>query len=144
MLATLSTEAWKLRGISETQVFSHGAFHAQNLMVGRGLMVGLAFTEARLKLAAYDIVDFLKSDIFRDARPEDVDRSGIQKANKEMFFRRYSHPIEMDVLEVCLRGRLLMDWLTLWQPDHTCSLYDEDRRQRLGDRLRLAFQKSTG
>ncbi len=141
MAKILESAALHLKGIPETRVFSHGDFHGQNLIVGKGEMIGLDFTEVREKLAVYDIVDFLKSDIFRDADPSDVDRSGIVKLNKDMFFRRYRHPIHMGILDFCIRGRLLKDWLASWHVDHTCSPYEEDRRQRLGDRLHLAFKQ---
>lgn len=140
MADRLERDGLLLKGIPETQVFSHGDFHGQNLLVGQGEMIGLDFTESRSKLAVYDIVDFLKSDIFRNADPSDIDQSGIVKHNKDMFFRRYRHPIHMEILDFCIRGRLLKDWLSLWQPTHTCSNYEESRRQRLGDRLRIAFQ----
>jgi thiamine kinase-like enzyme len=140
MAEILEKSALHLKGIPDTRVFSHGDFHGQNLIVGKGEMIGLDFTEMREKLAVYDIVDFLKSDIFRDAKPSDVDRSGILKLNKDMFFRRYRHPIHMGILDFCIRGRLLKDWLASWHVDHRCSPYEEDRRQRLGDRLQIAFQ----
>ncbi|WP_170575806.1 phosphotransferase [Ruegeria atlantica] len=140
MAKMLERDVLLLKGIPETQVFSHGDFHGQNLLIGRGEMIGLDFTEAREKLAVYDIVDFLKADIFRDATPNAVDRSGILKHNKDMFFRRYRHPIHMEILDFCLRARLLKDWLSLWHIKHACSTYEEDRRHRLGDRLRIAFQ----
>ncbi|MES0827556.1 aminoglycoside phosphotransferase family protein [Ruegeria sp. SCP11] len=140
MAERLERDVLLLKGIPETQVFSHGDFHGQNLLVGQGEMIGLDFTEAREKLAVYDIVDFFKSDIFRDADPSDIDRSGIVKHNKDMFFRLYRHPIHMEILDFCVRGRLLKDWLSLWQTTHVCSTYEESRRQRLGDRLRIAFR----
>lgn len=140
MSEKLERDALLLKGIPETQVFSHGDFHGQNLLVGQGEMIGLDFTEAREKLAVYDIVDFLKADIFRDATPSAVDRSGILKHNKDMFFRRYRHPIHMGILDFCIRARLLKDWLSLWHIKHVCSIYEADRRQRLESRLRIAFQ----
>ncbi|WP_170335591.1 aminoglycoside phosphotransferase family protein [Ruegeria arenilitoris] len=141
MVKTLKTSAQHLKGIPDTRVFSHGDFHGQNLIVGKGEMIGLDFTEVREKLAVYDIVDFLKSDIFRDADQSDVDRSGILKLNKDMFFRGYRHPIHIGILDFCIRGRLLKDWLASWHIDHNCSAYEEDRRRRLGDRLQIAFQQ---
>ncbi len=141
MMAKLENAALTLKGIPGTKVFSHGDFHSQNLIVGQGEMIGLDFTEAQEKLAVYDIVDFLKSDVFRNAHPGDVDRSGILKSNKDMFFRRYRHPVHMEILDFCVRGRLLKDWLSLWQVNHDCSAFEEDRRQRLGERLRLAFEQ---
>ncbi|WP_037314966.1 phosphotransferase family protein [Ruegeria halocynthiae] len=140
-LATLEDDLLRLKGISETQVFSHGDFHGENLIVGQGDMIGLDFTEVREKLAVYDIVDFLKSDIFRDGSSADVDRSGILTTNKDMFFRRYKHPVHMGILDFCIRARLLKDWLALWQIDHSCSAFEEDRRHRLEQRLRIAFSR---
>ncbi|WP_302477164.1 phosphotransferase family protein [Ruegeria arenilitoris] len=140
MAENLENAALHLKGIPDTRVFSHGDFHGQNLIVGKGEMIGLDFTEMREKLAVYDIVDFLKSDIFRNTHPSNVDRSGILKLNKDMFFRRYRHPIHIGILDFCIRGRLLKDWLASWHVDHSCSPYEEDRRRRLGDRLQIAFQ----
>ena len=141
MADVLYETAQHLKGVPEIRVFAHGDFHGQNLIVGRGSMIGLDFTEAQDKLAIYDIVDFLKSDVFRDAAPADVDRSGIVKTNKDMFFRRYRHPINMQLLDFCVRARLLKDWLELWQTNHSCSPHEEDKRHRLGNRLQAAFQQ---
>ena len=66
MVDFMLTEGARLRGTEDLRVFSHGDFHGQNLIVGQGKTYGLDFTEARDKLAVYDIVDFLKADIFRD------------------------------------------------------------------------------
>lgn len=141
MVEQLEATARNLKGIPETQVFAHGDFHGQNLIVGQGDMIGLDFTEAREKLAVYDIVDFLKADVFRDGAAAEVDRSGILSRNKRMFFRQYRHPVNVEILDFCIRGRLLKDWLSLWQPDHACSAFEEDRRHRLGERLQRAFQQ---
>lgn len=140
MVNLMLAEGARLKGTEDLRVFSHGDFHGQNLIVGQGKTIGLDFTEARDKLAVYDIVDFLKSDIFRDGDGADVDRSGILKRNKDMFFRLYRHPINHDILDYCIRGRLLKDWLFLHQITHTCSAFEHDRRRRLGQRLRLIFQ----
>ncbi|WP_377192671.1 phosphotransferase [Ruegeria meonggei] len=140
MADVLTETAQHLKGIVEARVFSHGDFHGQNLIVGQGEMIGLDFTEASEKLAVYDIVDFLKSDVFRDAPASEIDRSGIIKANKAMFMRKYRHPIHLDILDFCMCARLLKDWLALWQIGHICSPYEEDRRHRLGIRLQAAFQ----
>ena len=139
MVNTMNAEAARLRGIPDIRVFSHGDFHGLNLIVGQGKTIGLDFTEAREKLAVYDIVDFLKADIFRDGPASDVDRSGILRRNKEMFLRLYRHPINIDILDFCIRGRLLKDWLRLCQPDHTCSDFEKHMRARLELRLKQAF-----
>ncbi|WP_207383743.1 aminoglycoside phosphotransferase family protein [Ruegeria denitrificans] len=140
MVNVMFAEAARLKGTEDLRVFSHGDFHGQNLIVGQGKTIGLDFTESREKLAVYDIVDFLKADIFRPGTVSDVDRSGILKRNKDMFFRLYRHPINHDILDYCIRGRLLKDWLALWRVDHECSPFEEDKRQRLGKRLKIVFQ----
>lgn len=140
MVKVMLDEGTRLKGTEDLRVFSHGDFHGQNLIVGQGKTIGLDFTEARDKLAVYDIVDFLKSDIFRSGGASDVDRCGVLKRNKDMFFRLYRHPVNVEILDYCIRGRLLKDWLALWRVDHDCSEFERDRRQRLGDRLRITFQ----
>ena len=83
MADEMAETAQHLKGIVEARVFSHGdPPRLLNLIVGQGEMIGLDFTEASEKLAVYDIVDFLKSDVFRDAPASEIDRSGIIKANK--------------------------------------------------------------
>lgn len=140
MVTAFLVEAENLRNRPDLRVFSHGDFHGLNLIIGQGTAIGLDFTEARDKLAVYDIVDFLKADIFRDGQDADIDRSGILKKNKEMFFRQYRHQIDMDILDCCLRGRMLKDWLRLWQTDFSCSGYEERKRDRLEHRLSRAFR----
>ncbi len=140
MVDSFLTEAAALKNRLDLRVFSHGDFHGLNLIMGQGTSIGLDFTEAREKLAVYDIVDFLKADIFRKGAERDVDPSGVLKRNKEMFFRQYRHPIDMEVLNCCLRGRLLKDWLRLWQTDFTCSAFELRKRDLLENRLIQAFR----
>ncbi|WP_420586048.1 phosphotransferase [Ruegeria sp.] len=139
MVNTMLTESQQLRGIEELRVFAHGDFHGQNLIIGQGKTFGLDFTEVGEKLAIYDMVDFLKADIFRDSSANDVDRSGILRRNKQMFLRRYRLPIDPKVLDFCIRGRLLRDWLDYWRVDFQCSAFEEVRRSRLEMRLDIAF-----
>ncbi len=139
MMNIMRSDAVHLRGLEDTRVFSHGDFHGLNLILGQGTAIGLDFTEACDKLAVYDIVDFLKADVFRPGNAEDIDRSGILRRNKEMFFRLYRHPVNMDILDFCLRGRLLRDWLLLCQQDRDYSDYDKHRANRLHLRLKLAL-----
>lgn len=141
MINTMLAEAARLKGIPDIQVFAHGDFHGLNLIMGQGKTIGLDFTEAREKLAVYDIVDFLKADVFRDGPASDVDRSGILKRNKDMFFRLYRHPINADILDFCIRGRLLKDWLRLSQTDYVCSEFEDHQRTRLEIRLLQAFNQ---
>ncbi len=140
MVEVFLAEAAALKNRHDLRVFSHGDFHGLNLIMGQGTAIGLDFTEARDKLAVYDIVDFLKADIFRDGANRDIDRSGVLTRNKEMFFRQYRHPIDTQILDCCLRGRLLKDWLRLWQPDFTCSEFELRKRERLQLRLQQAFR----
>lgn len=140
MVEVFLAEAASLKNRPDLRVFSHGDFHGLNLIMGQGTAIGLDFTEARDKLAVYDIVDFLKADIFRDGAEKDIDRSGALTRNKEMFFRRYRRPIDTQILDCCLRGRLLKDWLRLWQPSFTCSEFELRKRDRLESRLKQAFR----
>ncbi len=140
MVEVFLAEAASLKNRPDLRVFSHGDFHGLNLIMGQGTAIGLDFTEARDKLAVYDIVDFLKADIFRDGANMDIDRSGVLTRNKEMFFRQYRHPIDTQILDCCLRGRLLKDWLRLWQPNFTCSEFELRKRERLQVRLQQAFR----
>ena len=139
MVEIFLAEAAHLRNRPDLRVFSHGDFHGLNLIMGQGTTIGLDFTEARDKLAVYDIVDFLKADIFRDGEGSEVDRSGVLKSNKQMFFKLYRHPIDMKILDCCLRGRLLKDWLRLWRPDFICSQFEERKRDLLETRLKHIF-----
>lgn len=140
MIDSFLAEAATLKNRPDLRVFSHGDFHGLNLIMGQGTAIGLDFTESRDKLAVYDIVDFLKADIFRDGTDQDVDLSGVLTRHKEMFFRQYRHPIDMQILDCCLRGRLLKDWLRLWQPDFTCSEFELRKRDLLETRLVQAFR----
>ncbi|OUS37571.1 hypothetical protein A9Q94_05735 [Rhodobacterales bacterium 56_14_T64] len=124
----------------DTLVFSHGDFHGDNLILGPGVTYGLDFTEASEKLAVYDIVDFMKADIFRDGPVDEVDRSGILQHNKDMFFRKYRHPINREILDFCIRGRLLIDWIGISKEAHSKSRFQRTKFSRLADRLTLAFQ----
>ncbi len=142
MVESFLNEAVALKNRMDLRVFSHGDFHGSNLIMGKGTSIGLDFTEARDKLAVYDIVDLLKADIFRDGDESDVDRSGILSRNKQMFFRQYRHPVDMEVLDCCLRGRLLKDWLRLWQAGFTCSDFELLKRDRLELRLKQAFRSA--
>jgi len=139
MVDEFLAEAAHLRNRQDLRVFSHGDFHGLNLIMGQGTTIGLDFTEARDKLAVYDIVDLLKADIFRDGTKPEVDRSGTLTVNKEMFFKLYRHPIDIEILDCCLRGRLLKDWLRLWRPDFICSPFEERKRDLLATRLKQIF-----
>ncbi|WP_171240229.1 phosphotransferase [Ruegeria sp. HKCCA5491] len=139
MIDAMVTDGERLKGIEDLRVFSHGDFHGQNLIIGQGKTHGLDFTEVCEKLAVYDIVDFLKADIFRDGPASAVDQSGILRRNKQMFLRRYRLPIDTDILDFCIRGRLLKDWLDYWRTDFTCSAFEKFRRTRLEMRLDIAF-----
>jgi hypothetical protein len=110
------------------------------MMLGSGITYAFDLTEARMKLAIYDIVDFLKVDIYRDGTGEMIDRSGIIASHREMFFRGYKHSVQPELFDVAMRGRLLIDWASITQ-----QAYFEDRDgqrkqfARLKERLDIAF-----
>lgn len=141
VLDQLRQDAQSLSEVRDIKVFCHGDFHGRNLILGPGITYGLDFTEATEKLAVYDIVDFLKADVFRDAPDHAIDRAGIIAQNKEMFFKLYRHPINMDVLDFCLRARLVIDWLAISQEVHARSSFQRKKFDRLRARVLLAFQQ---
>ncbi|MFA3919593.1 phosphotransferase [Ruegeria hyattellae] len=139
MMNIMRADAGRLRSQPDLRVFSHGDFHGLNLILGQGTVFGLDFTEVIEKLAVYDIVDFLKADVFRDDTGQDLDRSGILRKNKEMFFRLYRHPIDMDILDFCIRGRLLKDWLEISGEDYNPTEFEAQKSRHLQHRLRRAL-----
>ena len=126
--------------MKDTRVWSHGDFHSENMMLGPGMTYAFDLTEARMKLAIYDIVDFLKVDIYRDGTGEMIDRSGIIASHREMFFRGYKHSVQPELFDVAMWGRLLIDWASISQ-----QAYFEDRDgqrkqfARLKELLDIAF-----
>ncbi|RBW56858.1 hypothetical protein DS909_09155 [Phaeobacter gallaeciensis] len=120
--------------------YCHGDFHGENLIMGRGTAFGLDFTEHRVKLGEYDIVDFLKGDVYRSGNPLDVDRSGILRSNKEMFFKRYKHRINMAILDYCIRARMLIDCLHITQNMYKADEFQRTKYRNLHNRLTLAFR----
>lgn len=139
MIAKLSVEADRLKGRKDTKAFCHGDFHSSNLILGQGITYGFDFTEITEKLALYDIVDFLKVDIFRTGVLADVDRSGVTRQCKSMFFKLYRHPIDLELLDFCLRGRLLKDWIFITSERHHKSEFQRNKFHQLEERLNIAF-----
>lgn len=124
----------------DTRVWSHGDFHSENIMLGPGLTLAFDLTEARMKLALYDIVDFLKVDIFREIPAEDIDTSGIIKSHREMFFRGYKHEVNPRLFEVAMRGRLLIDYASITKADFKKRDSARIRFARHKERLAIAFR----
>ncbi|WP_068112124.1 phosphotransferase [Tropicimonas marinistellae] len=135
MIEMLKRDSEALTGTIDLKVFGHGDFHGSNLILGNGVTYGLDFTESSSKLAVYDIVDFLKADIFRTVRPRDIDRSGLSRHNKSMFFKLYRHRVNPELLDVCIRGRLLIDWLTISRARYAASAFQRKKFTRLRERL---------
>lgn len=141
MIETLRVQTDNLKGRVDTRAFCHGDFHSSNLILGNGTTYGFDFTEITEKLALYDIVDFLKVDVFRTGVLDDVDKSGITRQAKAMFFKLYRHPIDAELLDFCLRGRLLKDWIFITSERYAKSQYQNNKFHRLEDRLNIAFAK---
>lgn len=123
----------------DTRVWSHGDFHSENMMLGPGMTYAFDLTEARMKLAIYDIVDFLKVDIYRQMPGEEIDSSGIIAAHREMFFRGYKHKVKPELFDVAMRGRLLIDWASIEKGPYKKRESQRIRYSRLKDRLDIAF-----
>lgn len=139
MIDKLRVEAEKFKERRDTRVFSHGDFHAGNLIMGRGVTYGFDFTEVAEKLAIYDIVDFLKIDVLRTGVLDDVDRSGVTQQCKSMFLKLYRHPIDLELLDFCLRGRILKDWIFITGDRYHNSKYQRNKYACLEERLEIAF-----
>jgi len=142
MRAILHEQVRRVNKVRDTHATSHGDFHSENLMLGPGMTYGFDFTEARRKMAVYDIVDFLKCDIYRDTPEAEVDSAGITKTHREMFFKGYKHRINKEVLDVSLRGRMLIDWVNITRDGHYASRAQRIQFRRMKPRLEIAFAKA--
>lgn len=140
MINMLKRQGESLTDRHDTRGFAHGDFHGGNLLIGKGATYGIDFTEATEKHLIYDIVDFLKMDVFRPATPDDLDRSGILRVNKEMFLRQYHHPIDIDILDFSIRTRLLIDWLSITEAKYASSSFQRRKFNLLHDRLKQAMR----
>jgi len=140
MRAMLIDQIEEVQHTKDIRVWSHGDFHSENIMLGPGMTYAFDLTEARMKLAIYDIVDFLKVDIHRKAAPEDIDASGLISAHREMFFRGYKHKVKPKLFDVAMRGRLLIDWVAMSQQQCSAKASSQSRFANLENRLNIAFQ----
>lgn len=116
----------------------------QGWAAGQQVSNQLGQLPAEPKPALYDIVDFLKVDIYRTGVLADVDRSGVTRQCKAMFFKLYRHSIDLELLNFCLRGRLLMDGIFITGERHhksrCCAMsgqFDRIGRNRQTPKLRL-------
>lgn len=141
MIEQMRCDEARLTGLEGPAGFRHGDFHAGNLIIGKGQCHGLDVRQVTETMLVYDIVDFLKADIFRPCAPETVDRSGISAANKTKFFQLYRHTVNVDVLDYCLRGRLLIDWLEITPSKYSKRLSQRKKFDCLQERLTLAFAR---
>ncbi|NSY36819.1 phosphotransferase family protein [Leisingera sp. ANG59] len=138
-VAKLAKDCQRLSGAPCIATFSHGDFHGGNLVLGRGVSYGLDFTEASTKLAIYDIVDFLKMDAFLPAEPSEIGASGIRNRSTEMFFKKYRHNVNFDLLTCAMRGRLLIDWVKISREAFARSEFLRKKFRHLDHRLSTAF-----
>ncbi|WP_375280087.1 aminoglycoside phosphotransferase family protein [Pseudooctadecabacter sp.] len=123
----------------DIRAWCHGDFHSENIMMGPGMTYAFDLTEARMKMALYDAVDFLKVDVFRPFEPGDVDASGLITAHREMFFKGYKHRIKQHLFDIAMRGRLLIDWAAITRDAYANSEIDRKRFDRIKPRLEIAF-----
>ena len=140
--AILHEQVRNVNRTKDTHATSHGDFHSENIMLGPGMTYGFDFTEARAKMAVYDVVDFLKCDIYRATPAEEIDSAGITKAHRDMFFKGYKHRIDKNVLDVSLRGRMLIDWASITRDNHSKMRVDRILYRTLKPRLDIAFAKA--
>lgn len=138
LLHQQNKEVFDVKGI---RAWGHGDYHSENIMLAPGMTYAFDLTEARMKMAVYDVVDFLKVDVFRQMPGEKIDRSGIITKHREMFFRGYKHKISPDIFDVAMRGRLLIDWASITPAGHKKSKHQQAQFARLKDRLDVAFAR---
>ena len=139
MRAILREQIKKFHKTRDLHATSHGDFHSENIMLGPGMTYGFDFTEARRKMAVYDIVDFLKCDIHRDTPREGIDSAGITTVHRDMFFKGYKHGINQAVLDVAIRGRLLIDWASITRKGHEVHRVQRIEFRKIKPRLDIAF-----
>lgn len=139
MRNTLEAQIAEVQLTKDTRVWSHGDFHSENIMLGPGMTYGFDLTEARMKLAIYDIVDFLKVDIYRPMRGQEIDSSGLIAKHRDMFFRGYKHKVNPKLFDLAMRGRLLIDWVTITKDGFASRESQRIRFERLKERLNVAF-----
>ncbi len=111
----LKRELAPFQGAPHPRAFSHGDYLGGNLILGRGINIGLDFTESEEKHRVYDVVDFLKMDVMRPCPQSVIGPEGLNRSAREMFLRGYRLPLSPDLLTLCLRGRLLIDWVAITQ-----------------------------
>lgn len=140
MRDALREEIVEVHHTKSTRAWSHGDFHSENIMMAPGMTYAFDLTEARMKMALYDTVDFLKVDIYRKMEGEEVDRSGIIAAHREMFFKGYKHTIKPKLFEVAMRGRLLIDWASIEKSGYAKNESQRLQFLRLKQRLDVAFR----
>ena len=138
----LRIQLQSMTGRPGLKVFSHGDYHASNIILKKEVCFGFDLTEVTNKLAVYDIVDFLKSDIYWTEPTHEIDCSGVSKQCKTLFFGGYRLPVDTEVLDLCIRGRLLIDWLNISEERYQKSAFQRDKFDRLKARLDIAFSGS--
>lgn len=124
-------------GSRQPRGFSHGDFHAGNVILGDGVLYGIDVSQAGPKCALYDIVDFLKSDWMRAS--VDVGAGTVSDEARDMFLKGYGASVDRAALAFCLRGRLLIDWLTITSAQAGRSAHVRAREARLSGRAKIAF-----
>ncbi len=136
----LREEVVEVHQTKSTRAWSHGDFHSENMMLAPGTTYAFDLTEARMKMALYDTVDFLKVDIYRQMPREKIDRSGIIAKHREMFFKGYKHKVKPELFDVAMRGRLLIDWASIETSGYAKNESQQLQFLRLKQRLDVAFQ----
>ncbi len=138
----LKSKLQNLEGRRDIRVLSHGDMHGNNLIVHRGNTYGIDFSETKYKLAIYDLVDLLKMDVRISAPLSELGDNGVIRKNYEMFFRKYKHPVDHELLNSCIKARLLMDWLNIRETAYKKSSYQRRKFVELEKRLSVAFAEA--
>ncbi|WP_010141805.1 phosphotransferase family protein [Oceanicola sp. S124] len=142
MMRALRQQAEGLRGRVSRRCLCHGDFHPGNLLIGPAGARGLDLSEEQRKLAVYDMVDFLKADVKCDGPDAQVGAGGVLAPSRAAFLDGYGQEIDAELLDFCLRARLLITWIGIDRDRYARSDFQRDKWARLERRLSLAFDRS--
>ena len=141
MLRALRQQAGALRGRVSRRCLCHGDYHPGNLLIGPAGARGLDLSEERRKLAVYDMVDFLKTDVQCDGPDDQIGPGGVLHSSRAAFLEGYGQEVDGPLLDFCLRARLLITWISIDQARYARSDFQRDKWARLERRLALAFDQ---
>lgn len=139
MIRALKEQAGALRGRPVRRCLCHGDIHPRNLLIDGTTVRGLDLAKAGRKMAILDLVDLFRADLECDGPEAEVDAGGVLRSSRAALLRGYDLPVEEDLLDFCLRGKMLIRWLSVTAALFDQSDFQQQRYAALERRLSLAF-----